>query len=181
MKEKIIEEFDKLLQYSLQKINLLHLFLVNKYNLNKSSYKFLTPNDEAENIEEYNKALNEALENNNVKNIAISGSYGAGKSSIIRTFEKNNPKYKILDISLATFKPKNNTNLKEDSTDLSLIEKSILEQMFYKVQNKKIPQSRLKKINRLKLIPLKILSVLLVLLCYFIVFKSEKIENILIW
>lgn len=78
MKEKIIEEFDKLLQYSLQKINLLHLFLVNKYNLNKSSYKFLTPNDEAENIEEYNKALNEALENNNVKNIAISGSYGAG-------------------------------------------------------------------------------------------------------
>lgn len=94
------------MQYSLQKINLLHLFLVNKYNLNKSSYKFLTPNDEAENIEEYNKALNEALENNNVKNIAISGSYGAGKSSIIRTFEKNNPKYKILDISLATFKPK---------------------------------------------------------------------------
>lgn len=179
MKEIIMQKLDTSLQYILQKINQLHLYIINQYNLNKTHYQFLTPNDEAENIEEYSRALSEALEYNKVKNIAISGSYGSGKSSFIKTFEKNNPQYNFLDISLATFKPKGIDD-NGNKTDLSLIEKSILEQMFYKVKNKKIPQSRLKKINRLKLMPLKIISVLLVVLSYFIVFKPESINKVLI-
>jgi hypothetical protein len=151
--------------------------LVNQYNLNDSKYKFLTANDEAEKIDEYATALKDALENTKVKNIAISGSYGSGKSSFIKTFEKVNPQYKFLDISLATFKQKDLEG-SDKKQDLSLIEKSILEQMFYKVKNTTIPQSRLKKINRLKLIPLKIFSIILVVLSYFIVFQQQSFKNI---
>ncbi len=173
----LVIKIDKILVYLLKRINLFHLFLVNQYNLNDSKYKFLTANDEAEKIDEYATALKDALENAKVKNIAISGSYGSGKSSFIKTFEKINPQYKFLDISLATFKQKDLEG-SDKKQDLSLIEKSILEQMFYKVKNTTIPQSRLKKINRLKLIPLKIFSIILVVLSYFIVFQQQSFKNI---
>ena len=179
MRYKIFILIDKVLIFSIQKINKLHLSILEKFTLKETSYQFLTANDSAENIEEYSKALTDALENSKVKNIAISGSYGSGKSSFIKTFEKQNSQYNFLDISLATFKPKENLE-KENKTDLSLIEKSILEQIFYKVKNKKIPQSRLKKINRLKMIPIKIVSILTLVLAYFITFHPEKIEKILV-
>lgn len=171
-KEKIVDIIDKTLLFFMHKLNLLHLHIVNRFGLNTTAYQFLTANDKAENIDEYVKAINDALENNKVKNIAISGSYGSGKSSFIKTFEKNNPQYRFLDISLATFGDK--------QTDLSLIEKSILEQMFYKVKNTTIPQSRLKKINRLKWIPIKIISVLLIVSSYFVLFQPKIFENIAI-
>lgn len=171
-KEKIAAIIDTTVLLFMHKLNLFHLYIVNRFGLNTTAYQFLTANDKAENIEEYVKALNDALENNKVKNIAISGSYGAGKSSFIKTFEKNNPQYRFLDISLATFGDK--------QTDLSLIEKSILEQMFYKVKNTTIPQSRLKKINRLKWIPIKIISVLLIVSSYFVLFRPQSFSNIAI-
>lgn len=179
MKQKILKFLDNVLLMLIQKVNIFHLNLANANRLNKTEYQFLTANDEAENIEEYNKALSNALANNKVKNIAISGSYGSGKSSFIKTFEKNNAQYNFLDISLATFKPKDMEGSNQKTTDLSLIEKSILEQMFYKVKNKTIPQSRLKKINRLRWIPIKIISIFSVVLAYFITFKPEQLENIL--
>ncbi len=151
------------------KVNKLY-FILNKNKIKDTKYEFLTPNDDAENIQEYSRALNEALESNKVKNIAISGSYGSGKSSFIKTFEKNNSQYKFLDISLAKF------NKKEKSeSDLSLIEKSILEQMFYRVKNKTLPQSRLKKINRLKFMPFKIIFIMIVMLLYFLVFPLSNL------
>lgn len=171
-KEKIVDIIDKTLLFFMHRLNLLHLYIVNRFGLNTTIFQFLTANDKAENIDEYVKALNDALENNKVKNIAISGSYGSGKSSFIKTFEKNNPQYRFLDISLATFGDK--------QTDLSLIEKSILEQMFYKVKNTTIPQSRLKKINRLKWIPIKIISVLLIVSSYFVLFRPQSFSNIAI-
>lgn len=179
MQHKIFILIDKVLIFTIQKINKLHLGILEKFTLKKTSYQFLSANDSAENTEEYSKALTDALENAKVKNIAISGSYGSGKSSFIKTFEKQNGQYNFLDISLATFKQKDNGD-KGNKIDLSLIEKSILEQIFYKVKNKNIPQSRLKKINRLKMIPMKIVSILILVLSYFITFDSEKIEKILI-
>lgn len=176
-KEEIVEIVDKTLLFFMHKLNLFHLYIVNRFGLNTTTYQFLTANDKAKNIDEYVKALNDALENNKVKNIAISGSYGSGKSSFIKTFEKNSPQYRFLDISLATFKRKG-TKEGDEKTDLSLIEKSILEQMFYKVKNTTIPQSRLKKINRLKWIPIKIISVLLIVLSYFILFQPQSFKNI---
>lgn len=146
-------------------------------NYSNIQFQFLTPNDEAEHIEQYSIALDEALQNKKVRNIAVSGAYGSGKSSFIKTFEKNheNSQYKFLDISLARFNKQNQTDI-----DLSLIEKSILEQMFYKVKSKKIPQSRLNKINRLTHLKKKIIFIFVIIFSFFVVFKPELLSNVIL-
>lgn len=178
MKQKILKIFTAILLYLIRTINKIYLKLSNKYMLNEAKYQFLIPNDEAEDIEEYSQALKNAFDNNNVKNIAISGIYGSGKSSFIKTFEKNNIQYKFLDISLATFTSRDAKENNQE-VDLSLIEKSILEQIFYKVKNKTIPQSRLKKINRLQWLWLKAICIVVFILAYLIVFNQKTIEHIL--
>ncbi|WP_157353099.1 YobI family P-loop NTPase [Aliarcobacter butzleri] len=93
-----------------------------------------------------------ALDKKNITNIALSGPYGSGKSSILKVLRKrlvNNDEYKFLNISLATFKDKED---KEDEAELTTeeylaIEKSILQQMFYSVEQKEIPNSRFKRIK----------------------------------
>jgi hypothetical protein len=164
----------KIIAFLLKKLNVFYHNLNNKHNNIESKYQFLTPNDEAEHIEEYSIALEEALRNKKVRNIAVSGSYGSGKSSFIKTFEKNheNSVYEFLDISLARFNQENQKDI-----DLSLIEKSILEQMFYKVKSKKIPQSRLNKINRLKHLHWKVGFIIFFFFSYFVVFKPELLLN----
>ncbi len=60
---------------------------------------------------EYERFLNAAFKNKSIRNIAISGGYGIGKSSIIRSFEKNNKK-RFLYISLIdTLKKSDNDRL----------------------------------------------------------------------
>ena len=88
MMSMLLKILDKKLIIIIRTINKFHLYLSNKFNLNKSDYKFLIPNDNAKDIDKYSEALNNAFDNKKVKNIAISGSYGAGKSSFIKTFEK---------------------------------------------------------------------------------------------
>lgn len=117
-------------------------------------YQSLTPIDNADEDKTYSNAIKWALENRNtrnIKNIALTGSYGSGKSSILKTFQKNNQscEYKFLNISLATFKDEINDKpeSKNDDELLRLIELSILQQIFYHVENNKIPDSRFKKIN----------------------------------
>ncbi|WP_424686209.1 MAG: hypothetical protein ACNI3H_14820 [Halarcobacter ebronensis] len=168
--------FYNIVVFLLKLLNKCEKKLKNKCNEIKSNYQFLTPNDNAENIEEYSNALTEALDNKKVRNIAISGSYGSGKSSFIKTFEKNNKYngYEFLDISLARF---NKDETDGANIDLSLIEKSILEQMFYKVKSKTIPQSRLNKINRLRGLFFKVVSIFVVFLSFIILFKSEWLEQ----
>ncbi len=94
-------------------------------------------------FEEYDKAIKWALNNTNIKNLAISGPYGSGKSSIIKTFKNKHKEYEYLSISLAAF---NDEKLPEDR----IIERSILEQIFYRVKYKKIPSSRFKRIVNIK-------------------------------
>jgi len=106
-----------------------------------SPYTDLTPVDNADPGGTYTAALSFALENPRVKNIALTGPYGSGKSSIIRTYEKNSD-YKFLNISLASFK--------EDKTapvSTTLIERSILQQMLYGADANKLPYSRFKRIS----------------------------------
>jgi hypothetical protein len=114
-------------------------------------------NETKENYKHYEQKLKWALDNagtENIKNIAITGYYGAGKSSILKTFIKNhhsdnteNGKFKFLELSLATFHDD-----KQGSEKVKDIEKSLLQQIFYKVDDVKIPNSRLKKIsNRISL------------------------------
>jgi hypothetical protein len=172
IKKKILMCVNKILKSISQKIHKLQ-FQLNKNNKGSGKYEFLTPNDNAKGIDEYSKALSEALEKGKVKNIAISGSYGSGKSSFIQTFERANSQYNFLDISLAKFKKDS-----ENKSNLSLIEKSILEQIFYKVKNKTLPQSRLNKINRLRWTGLKIVFIMLVILSYFVVFSPDIFKEI---
>ena len=170
MKNKIARILNKILIFILRKSNKLHLNIINKHNLNKSKYQFLIPFDKADKNEKYSQALNDALKNEKVKNIAISGSYGSGKSSFIKTFEVNNPQWNFLDISLATFN--------KPQTDISIVEKSILQQMFYKVETKDIPQSRFKKINAINFLKSKSIFLLIYILSIFIFIDMNLIKNL---
>lgn len=120
---------------------------------------------------------------NDIKNIALTGSYGSGKSSVLKTFQKEyekDKKFKFLNISLATFKEEDISDEEpEGTTDkgntghrsiLSQIEVSILQQMFYHEKDKDIPDSRFKKIKSFNS------SVLLLLSFYFILFIISCIK-----
>ena len=205
----MIKKTIKILKGRLNKIRFKKL--TKNSTLSSSHFNSLTPSEDAENCEVYFEALEWALKNNhNIKNIALSGPFGSGKSSILQTFikqykgknkgfwnwmlkslfPKHFPKYRFLNLSLATFKhfnnshqsiieeekseafvddnkpnssvgeifdqPKNGGNtkihndknissdLKNDQDFQRLIELSILQQLFYHENDKKIPDSRFK-------------------------------------
>lgn len=134
------------------------------------AYHSLSPLGDADPQGAYAQALKWALTNRraeDIKNIAITGSYGSGKSTILKTFQNNNddPLLSFLNISLATFKEEaENTNTSDSSDLLRLIELSILQQIFYREEDEKIPDSRFKKIKSLDSKKLKNLSISLFLL-----------------
>lgn len=121
-------------------------------------YLSLTPIPNADEDNAYSDMLNFALSKDKINNIAITGPYGSGKSSVILTFQTLNPQWKYLNISLATFKDHleiegDNNNNKE--IEIEAIEKSILQQLFYSVDQKILPRSRLKRIVTIR--PIEIL------------------------
>jgi hypothetical protein len=151
----------KILNILKQIINWLET-LHNRISLNENEkvlYSSLSPIDNGDENGHYSKALLWALKNRrkeDIKNIALTGPYGSGKSSILKTFQKNykGRDLKFLNISLATFieeKPKFDINGNKITADknglLKLIEVSILEQIFYHENDNKIPDSRFKKIR----------------------------------
>ncbi|WP_227554035.1 YobI family P-loop NTPase [Acinetobacter haemolyticus] len=114
-------------------------------------YLSLTPITNADKDNAYSDMLKFALSQNKTNNIAVTGPYGSGKSSVLQTFQKQNPQWKYLNISLATFKDQleiEGANNKEIETEA--IEKSILQQLFYSVDQKTLPRSRLKRIVTVK-------------------------------
>ncbi|MCX6061807.1 MAG: hypothetical protein NT103_06125 [Campylobacterales bacterium] len=122
-------------------------------SIHASNIKFLTPTSDADPRHTYRTALTKAINQEGVTNIAISGSYGAGKTSIINTFlDEQTDKNKYIRISLASFKSANNTSNDAGNTTFVgdgiglTIEKSILQQIFYKVEKSKLPYSKLKRI-----------------------------------
>lgn len=110
-------------------------------NENSVGYIALTPVDCADGKDNYFRALKFAIDTEEICNIAITGPYGSGKTSIIKSFEKNN-RYKFLSISLASFKEET-----EDQIPDNLIERSILQQMLYGADVSKLPHSRFKRIT----------------------------------
>lgn len=133
----------------------------NPQSMSNSEYMELTPSKVASNSDEYFKALDLAISNPDVKNIALTGPYGSGKSSIICSYTRQRPTIKAINISLATFfetKLVKRTNQEggesvAEETELvefaeDELEKGILKQLFYKVNYRKIPQSRYRKIHR---------------------------------
>lgn len=117
----------------------------------------LTPTSKIED-KTYSNYLKAAIDKSSITNIALSGPYGSGKSSILKDFvdETTNKYkyYKFLNISLATFEDDKNDYklegeaLKKFNDDkYKEIEKCILQQMFYSVEQKEIPNSRFKRIK----------------------------------
>ncbi|MDP4282799.1 MAG: hypothetical protein Q8891_00100 [Bacteroidota bacterium] len=130
--------------------------IYNKYNEGgepQLPYVSLSPVSNADISNDYKKALDWALENrkeNDIKNIALTGPYGSGKSSILKTYikEYSGKDLHFLHISLATFKEEIETSDEPVKGDLlRLIELSILQQIFYFEEDKKIPDSRFRKIK----------------------------------
>ena len=118
-------------------------YLKIKSDCENNFYSDLMPKDDVDKIETYHKALDWVInDNERIRNVALSGPYGSGKSTIIESYiKKSNLKIdKFLRISLATFN--------EESKEPQLIEKSILEQMIYRVDGKRTPFSRFKKIQK---------------------------------
>ena len=133
-------------------------------------------------------ALDYALSQENIHNVALTGNYGSGKSSILESYIKQKNKCsffkgllnrltkknaKFLKISLATFAIESETddsekqNEKLPQTTAQEIEKSILQQIFYRKSGRKFPYShfsRIKKIGFLR----KLLTEIVVLLLLFV-------------
>ena len=113
------------------------------------------------------------LGDENVRNIALTGPYGSGKSSVLRTLMRDYPKAKYLSISLATLEDdtlyknlidkdkesqqnkrtdKNDKKIPKEKDEINhLIEYSILQQIIYKEKANKLRQSRLKRIQDIRL------------------------------
>lgn len=152
---KLRIRYNQLKSFVLKKWNI----LFKKEAILEPDYASLSPIDNGDDNSEYMQALNWALRNRkkqDIKNIALTGPYGSGKSSILKSFQNRNKVkgLKFLNISLATFKEekikKNEVGeeIEVDKTDLlRRIEISILEQIFYHENDRKIPDSRFKKIK----------------------------------
>ena len=160
-------------------------------------YRDLAPIDNIENGDKYIEALNWAFQNKKVKNIALTGPYGAGKSSVIETFlaqddKKNNKGFpfrantirkKSLKISMATFfkgKALENAESEEKiEVDADEVENGILKQLFYKVEPGKIPQSRYRKIHKIKFLPVLVgvLAVMIFTAILSDIFVPEKFST----
>lgn len=78
--------------------------------------------------EAYFEALDWALSCKSIRNIAVTGVYGAGKSSILRTYAKNDKVHKFLWISLASFQYLHRGAIPINEKQ---IEKAILKQLVY--------------------------------------------------
>lgn len=150
----------------------------------ETEYTDLAPIDKIENGAEYLNALDWTLSNKKIKNIALAGPYGSGKSSIIETYLKQHPtlKKKSLRISMATFVENvvdNNGKFQKIDIEQEEIELGILKQLFYKVDYKKIPQSRYRKLHRISwksiLVNLVGLSIIVFLMGY--VFFPELVNS----
>lgn len=177
---------------------------------NPDKYESLIPNENADKNNQYSKMLQVALETPKNNNIAITGTYGSGKSSFLRTFENKNKEWEYLHISLATFEDNNTSEddskekatiahgkkeVKEVEVEVEeksekeiqndklnqLLEKSILQQIFYKEKDKTIPFSRFKRISNIKKWSLLLHSFFIgILLIYTLtIFLPEKVHQFL--
>ena len=94
------------------------------------------------------KELKDAVSQDSCKNIAVTGVYGAGKSSVINTFiselEKDNPKKRILRVSLSTFDLADNTIA--DKKYENDIEYKLVQQILYRSNPDELYQSSFRRI-----------------------------------
>lgn len=110
----------------------------------------------------YDKALNFVFANNDIRNIAISGAYSAGKSSILETYKKGDPKKRYIHISLAHFESPDAESDK-DRIKESVLEGKILNQLIHQISPDKIPQTNFRVKNSITSRSIIILAALILL------------------
>ena len=141
--------------------------------------KVITEESEKEKIKPYLDTLIKAINTKNVNNIAITGSYGSGKSTILKTFQKEyKSSFRFLNVSLASFNRINNESSKDSEKLERLLEISILQQIIYSVSPNKIPNSHFKRILNIPLWRKRIIAFLITLwvLCLLLFWKNNYIE-----
>ncbi len=123
-------------------------------------YKYLSLTPKELETDDINVALLiEKVADKDIKNIAIMAPYGAGKSSVLRTFEKEHGINKYINVSLASFNSDDefydNADGEQQDIDTRIIndidnkiEKSILQQILYKKEKKDLPKSNIRRIGR---------------------------------
>lgn len=176
-------------------------------NINLKDVNFLTNTPKSyDDYSDYAIILDKMVKDENIKNIGIVAPYGAGKSSLIKKYieiAQNNDK--IITISLANYNSilKNKTkqdrvkneqdqNNSHNDTDKNSesknknhdcfqteneIEKSILQQLFYKTDNKKTPFSRFAMISN-KIWSNIFVSLIVVLLLFNITILTLFFSNV---
>lgn len=114
----------------------------------ESRYVDLAPTDEADPAGVYSAALTKATDSPRVMNIALTGPYGSGKSSIIKSFLKGYRR-PVLQVSLAAFLPEAapEAGPSVGKVGRQEIERSILQQMLYGADARRLPLSRFKRIQ----------------------------------
>jgi len=130
-----------MIQLLLKKIS--SLFSRGEKKIINPSLESLSPKPlEIDKIKGYADALKFGIDEDSVTNIALTGGYGSGKSSIIQSFKNSYRKdYIFLELSLSSF---TKTDIEEKDIELSL-----LQQIIYHVDSRKIPLSRFKRIQDL--------------------------------
>ncbi len=188
-------DFNNILIWSISTLNRWYLRRIEKYDLeipnNKDNYEALIPNTQDKKKTSYVNPFKVALKTPKVNNIAITGSYGSGKSSFLRKFEKENVAWNYLPISLATFadsKEDEIENVDENTNDMEVskkssnlhqdIERSILQQFFYREKDKTIPFSRFKKIKKVSKVDILLLSISIPYL-YLYIFRPKIVQSLL--
>lgn len=113
-------------------------------------YESLAPVSNIKNNDTLNMLINAVCDSKNY-NIALSGKYGAGKSSIIRSFFNGFRKfiYKPLYISLGMLGIEEGGE-RDINEFCQEIEKSIIQQIIYKEDTTKLPDSNIKRVSKLK-------------------------------
>ncbi len=112
-------------------------------NMNKQNISLgpLINGDKIDNA--YFNELSQAINNPSNYNIGVIGKNGVGKSSVINSYCHQSSRTDVYKISLADFELNKNFN----NYDINEIERSILQQIFYKTRYQKIPLSRFSRIK----------------------------------
>lgn len=130
-------------------------------NPQSSAYHTLTPVSKPDELGEYENAILFALTEKDVRNIAVTGVYGSGKSSLIKSFEdkyRGDLRFNFLNVSLASFafelnekfvhnKLNGDVEQKAERNEKQDIEKSLLQQIIFKVKSDALEDSQFTRIR----------------------------------
>jgi len=147
-----------------------------QHSISSLAPRILTEEKDLLKVRPYLERLQKALNSSGITNVALTGNYGSGKSTIIGTYFHQHPEIKHLKVSLASFNP--DTKASEELE--RRLEVSILQQLFYHVHPRRIPDSRFKRIvnlsdQRLVLIGL---GSILWLISSFALFKFDYLKKL---